>query len=426
MNKTMRVRVVSFALAGTLALCGAVARAESVTRRYHEATATAYDDALGELTERLESITDELHREKYAYGDELASLGAKISADAAAAKLCLAHLPLSEDSAEPVYKFLSQAGAYSQCLASGINDERLEKLYNYSAALSRSVSRAEALLSETQGRWDAALDDALDNIALPDVGISDEALSDLDYPTLIYDGPFSEHLSSGESYLINNSAAADVNEAKAVAKSVFGGKSEPTLKGVTKSSPEYYEFADDTSVCAVTKQGKMVLFYKNMREIGDKTVGTARAKSIAKSFLRRHFGGEFFESYSAVDGGIININFFAVQDGVVCYPDLVKVGVALDNGGIVSLEAAGYIMNHHPREMSFVHSPAQAKAMLGDTAEGGKRCIISPYVESEYCCYEFAVGDSSRPDALIYVDANTLEERQILLLEYTDGGALTR
>ena len=38
------------------------------------------------------------------------------------------------------------------------------------------------------------------------------------------------------------------------------------------------------------------------------------------------------ESYYMTDEGVCVVNFAYSQNGVTCYPDLIKVGVALDNG----------------------------------------------------------------------------------------------
>jgi hypothetical protein len=49
--------------------------------------------------------------------------------------------------------------------------------------------------------------------------------------------------------------------------------------------------------------------------------------------------------------GILTVNFAATQDGVILYPDLVKVSVSLSDGGIAGFEAEGYIMNHMTRSI---------------------------------------------------------------------------
>ncbi len=48
---------------------------------------------------------------------------------------------------------------------------------------------------------------------------------------------------------------------------------------------------------------------------------------------------------------MLTINFAAQQGEVLCYPDLVKVSVALDNGRVVGFESEGYLMNHTLRDL---------------------------------------------------------------------------
>jgi hypothetical protein len=43
------------------------------------------------------------------------------------------------------------------------------------------------------------------------------------------------------------------------------------------------------------------------------------------------------ESYYINQGGVLTINFAYMDGDFVCYPDLIKVGVAMDDGEIVSL-----------------------------------------------------------------------------------------
>ena len=43
------------------------------------------------------------------------------------------------------------------------------------------------------------------------------------------------------------------------------------------------------------------------------------------------------------------INYAAVQEGVLLYPDLIKVKIAMDTGEVCSVECTGYIFNHTKR-----------------------------------------------------------------------------
>lgn len=56
-------------------------------------------------------------------------------------------------------------------------------------------------------------------------------------------------------------------------------------------------------------------------------------------------------TYYAADSNICTVNFAYCRDGILYYTDLIKVGVSLRDGSVVSLEARGYITNHHRRNV---------------------------------------------------------------------------
>ena len=81
----------------------------------------------------------------------------------------------------------------------------------------------------------------------------------------------------------------------------------------------------------------------------------------ARAFLAARGYGEMHESYFSRYDGILTVNFAAVQDDVVLYPDLVKVQVSLRDGAVIGLEAGGYLRNHVARESDAARAFARRK-----------------------------------------------------------------
>jgi germination protein YpeB len=109
------------------------------------------------------------------------------------------------------------------------------------------------------------------------------------------------------------------------------------------------------------------------------------------------------------------------------YPDLVKVTVALDNGGIIGTEATGYLMSHGQRELPEPKvSKEQAQSAINPslTVSGGRLVLIPSGVTGEKLAYEFPakLGGESY---LIYIDALTGREENVLKLIETANGTLT-
>lgn len=75
--------------------------------------------------------------------------------------------------------------------------------------------------------------------------------------------------------------------------------------------------------------------------------------------------GEFAYRYYSLNNGVLAINYAAVQDGVILYPDLIKIGIAMDDGQLVSFDANGYLMNHTARVLPAASvGEAEARARL--------------------------------------------------------------
>ena len=135
------------------------------------------------------------------------------------------------------------------------------------------------------------------------------------------------------------------------------------------------------------------------------------------------------ESYYVINNNICTINYAYVQDGAVCYPDLIKVSVALDNGSVVLFDACGYLMNHTARTLPPAQlSAEQAAEKLSPalTPRGdAKTAVIPTSGGNEACCYEFKCTGTDGETVLVYIDTQTGLERQVLILLQSDGGVLT-
>ena len=134
------------------------------------------------------------------------------------------------------------------------------------------------------------------------------------------------------------------------------------------------------------------------------------------------------ETYYLKEGGVVTINYVYEQDGVVVYPDLIKLKVALDNGEILGMETSGYLNNHTVRDVSKAKiSKEQAKSNLNKklkiTSEG--LAIIPTEWKTEILCYEFK-GKINDTDFLVYINAETGREENILVIIDTPNGILTQ
>ena len=91
---------------------------------------------------------------------------------------------------------------------------------------------------------------------------------------------------------------------------------------------------------------------------------------------------------------------------MTCDPDLVKVAVALDTGGIVEYNATGYIMNHTDRgELTpkITQEEAQKSVSPRLKVESGSLALIPTPGLNEVLCYECQCTGENEDRVLVYI-----------------------
>ena len=172
---------------------------------------------------------------------------------------------------------------------------------------------------------------------------------------LLYDGPFSDGRTDGEYRALEGLPPVDEAQARA-ALNAFIGQSQPlelTFTGEASVPVDCYEydvrFGDYRLSAGVTKAGGRILYMLCDSEVSEVNLTQSEATNAAEAFLLARGYGPMEMSYASQFDGILTVNFAAVQDGIVMYPDLVKVQVSMRDGAVIGLEPAGYLMNHVTR-----------------------------------------------------------------------------
>ncbi|QEK12659.1 germination protein YpeB [Crassaminicella thermophila] len=359
----------------------------------------------------------------------------------------LTQLPIDHKNVSKTQKFLSQVGDLSIALArknlegkplSLEEKETLQQLHNYSNYLSQqfislqnSIAENGMSIGELRRKANKKLKKPNENMITTSFLNIEEKMQE--YPELIYDGPFSEHIKKQKSKL--NGRRISKNEIKKIAEEFLGNKVEykADLIGETNSRIPAYtielkpkEKEKSSVTMAITKNGGYVLWMLNTREISEAKISEKRGLEIAKDFLKKRGYKNMVPTYSEKYDGQMVINFACMQDNVIIYTDLIKVKVGLDNGEIVGFEAEGYLFNHHERNISKPKiniQEAKDKISIDAKVIDSKLVIIPNEGGKEILCYEFKAnykGDTF----LIYINAETGEEQKILQVIIKENGVL--
>ena len=138
------------------------------------------------------------------------------------------------------------------------------------------------------------------------------------------------------------------------------------------------------------------------------------------------------ETYYLKQNGIVTINYAYTQNNtnnqqVTIYPDLIKVKVALDDGSVLGIETSGYLNSHTTRAISTdIISKEKAKDVLNKDLqiESENLAIIPTKWNTEVLCWEFK-GKVEDNEFLVYINAKTGKEEDILIIVNTPDGTLT-
>ena len=209
----------------------------------------------------------------------------------------------------------------------------------------------------------------------------------------------------------------------------LGTQNAITYEGESDLQVKCYEFSvnmGEYSISAgVTQQGGKVLYMLSDAQIAEPVLGEEECARLAQEFLASRGYGETEMSYYSRYGGVLTVNFACVEEGVVLYPDLIKVQVSMKDGTIIGLEAANYLMNHVERTIvmpALTESDAIGRIGGSLTPEGARLCVI-PENTSEYLCYEVKAV-AGQDSFLVYIDAMNGVERKLLQVISDENGAL--
>ena len=362
-----------------------------------------------------------------------AILLSRVAMQAGEAQESLAQMPLQGEVIQASAKFVNQLADYSRTLTADVADGRtftdddlaqLEALMSHSALLNNQLREMVDTVSSSY--WTSTEESQ----APPLVNAMDTE-SVAEYPTLIYDGPFSDGRQEGQARGLDSRV---YTAEEALQRAIdYVGKDQVTLSARTSDTGgpvASYGFVLDTNdgrlTVHVTQKGGAILWMIPETANYEATLSLEDCVGRALSFLSSHGYGEMEPSYYQQYDGLAVVNFASVQDDVLLYPDLVKVQVRMDTGAIVGIEANNYLMNHTQRtlskpELSLEDARDMVSARLSITQE--QLCII-PHGQEELLCYEF-VGTWADSEFLIYIDALSGREVEILKIIDAENGRLT-
>lgn len=383
---------------------------------------------------------------------QMDGLASEIWRKAAFAQANLGQLPISHIQLDKTSKFLTQVGDYTYSLSRKAMDDQqisdkeynqLAQLHRYSVTLRKNLTNLQDELyagrfqfGELRQEGRKYFSKSAKNIAVTEMENMEKEFQE--YPTLIYDGPFSDHIERMDPRLLQGGKKITQEQAREAAVKFLGKDRAKEIKfmGEGNGAIKTYRFAagDEGNDGGrrininVTQIDGHILWMLDNRNVERISLNIDQAKQKAKEFLTSRGFQNMKESYYLKNAGVATINYAYVQDDVVIYPDLIKVKVALDSGDIIGFESQGYVMAHKDQrdlpQINLTEEAARAKINTRLKVDAVRLAVIPLESKREVLCYEFK-GSFDNRDFLIYINAENGKEEEILMLRETPNGILT-
>ena len=314
-SKRNLIRVIALGVATVLVLLIRNIQLMAQAEEASVALENNYHRAIEDLSTSADNITNTLSKGIYCGTPEmLQKLSVKLWNEASNAKIALAQLPMEELQLENTYKFLSQVGNYALAVSEKAENgekltteeyENLQTLYDYSKDFSKNMWALESLtesgeivISELQ------VDEASEAPVITDSFKEFEEGFE-SYPSLIYDGPFSDHILEKEPLMLEGQSEVSEEAAKKRAAQA-ANVNENTLEaseGEAGKMPSYVYNGDGVTV-AITKQGGYISYMLKSRDVTSNSVSKNKAMNNAVDYLL-NLGIEdmkvtYYETYNTV------------------------------------------------------------------------------------------------------------------------------
>lgn len=363
----------------------------------------------------------------------------------------LSLLPINSNLLDSTTKFMNQLNGYCTSLIT-YKEGKIEKEdYNTLSNVYSSIATIKQELNSVMEKLMSGYRIS-DNIGSEDVvGDFSNSLSNLtndtiEYPSLIYDGPFSEASIKREVKGLPNTEITQ-EEAEAKLSKIFEKDiTNVTYLGETKGNFETFDFGVNTEngknyFLQITKRGGFLLNMnsnsiqenstqnqeeENITLDDEENYNNSLPSKIAVGFANKLGIENMQTTWSASSNKICYINLAPVEDDVILYPDLIKVKIDLSNNEILGWEASSYAYNHCEREDLIPQlSEEEAKNLVSENlnVDTVKLCVIPLDYMGETLAYEFA-GKYNNFNYYLYIDAYNGKQVRVLRIIQTDEGNL--
>lgn len=373
------------------------------------------------------------------------------------AKENLDTLPYSHSSISNVSKYLTQVSDFSyNIISKGVNgyeltnedNEVIANFSKYGNTLYTNLEKIRQDIEDGNGiEWDKInSDNSGEKIATSAYGSMANVQTDFEeYPSVTYDGPFSDHIEKMEPEHLKGKEEVSQEEARDIARSIIDDTNVKSIKlayevaeDENNTIPAYrFEVTlvdkDEASIMIdISKRGGVPLWMLDYAESNTKVL-TNKASSdetekVAREYVKRLGFDNMNVSYHEATDRHITYNFNYTIDDIIVYADMIKVKVSLEDKSIVGFETLGYVMMHKDRNIesaTITLDEARGVCSQNFMISRIRRALIPQSSMKEVLTYE-VTGKLNEKEYVVYVNAMTGGVEKIIQIIRQDNGVFER
>lgn len=343
----------------------------------------------------------------------------------------LAQLSESGENLSETVKTLNQIGDYSHYLSKKLAVQPLsETELEHLSSFYKAVGNIRTSLSSVQeqlikgNKIDSSI---LSGLTAVTESISKINYNSVDYPELIYDGPFSDGLDDRETKYLNGMEQITSQRGIELIEIYFKGAIDIQFKeeSAAKINSFLYSFKLNgiEGTAQITKNGGKVAMFDSYSEITNPTLSDEECLEKAQQYMVDMGYENMKPVWISNNNSTVYINFAYCENDIVYYPDLIKIKINSENGHLIGVEAQNFIYNHTPRE---IIPPANLEHIAISSSLDIKSriiCLIPTEWNKEILCLE-VTGTKDEQTYYIYYNIETGEEERVLLVIDEDGQLL--
>ncbi|WP_338776825.1 germination protein YpeB [Metabacillus sp. FJAT-52054] len=167
----------------------------------------------------------------------------------------------------------------------------------------------------------------------------------------------------------------------------------------------------------ITKKGGYPIWLIQSRKVNEENISLNDASNNAVSFLKEHgFEAEdLVLNESAQYDSIGVFSYVPNENGILLYPDTLKIKVALDDGQIIGFSAKDFLAAHRKRQVpkpELKENQAREKINQKVMVQESRLAVITNELGEEVLCYEF-LGTIDDDTFRMFINASTGMEEKV-------------